>query len=161
MDEGSSVIPLAHLRGFRIANGAMAMRLWQVHSGDGRWIGTVDELLVDTTAGEVRYLDVEVENLLVTGRDRHVLIPVAHARPDARRCGTLVVDSLLAGAVCQLPTYPRGAVVRGGDAQYARPFAPAERTAPCGRDFPIRVVPAAPRAEPVARDTPASGPRAA
>lgn len=161
MDEGSPVIPLAQLRGFQIANGAMDMRLWQVHSGDGTWIGTVDELLVDTIASEVRYLDVEVENLLVTGRERHVLIPVAHARPDAEHSGTLVVDGLLARAVGQLPTYARGTVIRGGDAQYARPFAPAERTAPCGLDFPIRVVPAGSPAEPMARDIPASGPLAA
>jgi hypothetical protein len=161
MDEGSPVIPLAQLRGFRIANGAMDMRLWQVHSGDGRWIGTVDELLVDAVAGEVRYLDVEVENLLVTGRERHVLIPVAHARPDAERSGMLVVDTLTARAVRGLPTYHRDTVVQCGDARYARPFAAAERPGPCGLDFPIRVAQADPPAEPGAREVPASGPLAA
>ena len=161
MDEGSPVIPLAQLRGFRIANGAMDMRLWQVHSGDGRWIGTVDELLVDAVAGEVRYLDVEVENLLVTGRERHVLIPVAHARPDAERSGTLVVDTLPARAVRGLPAYHRGTAIPWGDARYARPFAAAERPVSCGLDFPIRVAQADPPAEPGARDLAASGSMAA
>lgn len=115
MDDGSRVIPLAQLQGFRIANGAFDMRLWQVHSADGRWIGTVDELLVDPATMEVRYLDVEVENLLVTGRERHVLIPVGHARPHAKLSCTVVVDALTAGAVAGLPTYDRGAAVRGAD----------------------------------------------
>jgi hypothetical protein len=161
MDEGSPVIPLTQLRGFRIANGAMDMRLWQVLSADGGRIGMVDELLVDTTAGEVRYLDVEVENLLVTGRERHVLIPVAHARPDAERSGTLVVEGLLARAVRRLPTYPRGAILRGGDTQYALPFAAAERPAASGLDFPIRVAAADSPAESRAQELIASEPLAA
>ncbi|HEX6912110.1 MAG TPA: PRC-barrel domain-containing protein, partial [Longimicrobium sp.] len=125
----------------------MDMRLWRVHSGDGRWIGTVDELLVDAVAGEVRHLDVEVENVLVTGRERHVLIPVAHARPDVERSGTLVVDTLTARAVRGLLTDHRDTVVQCGDARYARPFAAAERPGPCGLDFAIRVAQADPPAE--------------
>ncbi|HEU0299497.1 MAG TPA: PRC-barrel domain-containing protein [Longimicrobium sp.] len=138
MDDGSSVIPLALLREFRIANGALDMRLWQVHSGDGRWIGSVDELLVDTGTMEVRYLDVEVENLLVTGRERHVLIPVAHARPHAERSDTVVVDELPARAVARLPTYHRGAALGGTDAEYARPFAAMRDATPGTLDLPVR-----------------------
>lgn len=141
MEDGSRVIPLAQLQGFRIANGALDMRLWQVHSGDGRRIGSVDELLVDPATMTVRYLDVEVENLLVTGRERHVLIPVGHARPDARLSGTVVVDALSARAVAGLPTYDRGAVVSGADTGYERPFV-AERDAASRKlDLPIRMAP--------------------
>ncbi len=141
MDDGSRVIPLAQLRGFRIANGALDMRLWQVHSGDGRWIGSVDELLVDAVTMEVRYLDVEVENLLVTGRERHVLIPVAHARPDAERSNTVVVDELSARAVARLPLYHRGAALSGTDAEYAWPFAAARDARPGTLDLPVRLQP--------------------
>jgi hypothetical protein len=141
MEDGSRVIPLAQLQGFRIANGALDMRLWQVHSGDGRRIGSVDELLVDTATMEVRYLDVEVENLLVTGRERHVLIPVGHARPDARLSSTVVVDALSASAVAGLPTYDRGAAVRGADAEYVRPFVTGGDTGSRKLDLPIRVAP--------------------
>lgn len=160
MDEGSPVIPLAQLRGFRIANGAMDMRLWQVLSADGGRIGMVDELLVDT-AGEVRYLDVEVESLVVTGRERHVLIPVAHARPDAERSATLVVEGLPARAVRRLPTYSRGAILQSSDTRYATPFAAAERPASCGLDFPIRVAPARSPAESGALEMIAGEPLAA
>lgn len=142
MDDGSPVIPLAQLRGYRIANGALDMRLWQVHSDDGRPIGSVDELLVDAGTMEVRYLDVEVENLVVTGRERHVLIPVAHARPDAERSHTVVVDGLPARDVSRLPTYPRGEALPQADAKYARPFAAAGRASQPGElNFPIRVQP--------------------
>lgn len=139
MDDGSRVIPLAQLQGFRIANGALDMRLWQVHSGDGKWIGTVDELLVDTATMEVRYLDVEVENLLVTGRERHVLIPIGHARPDAKLSSTVVVDGLAARAVARLPDYDRGAVLAGTGAEYVLPFAGAWDPSSEKLDFPIRV----------------------
>ncbi|MBW3572020.1 MAG: PRC-barrel domain-containing protein [Gemmatimonadetes bacterium] len=141
MDDDSPVIPLAQLRGHRIANGAVDMRLWQVHSDDGRPIGSVDELLVDAETMEVRYLDVEVENLVATGRERHVLIPVAHARPDAERSRTVVVDGLAAQAVACLPTYARGAAVRSTDDEYARPFVAARRARGAGLDFPVRVQP--------------------
>lgn len=144
MDDSSRVVPLAQLQGFRIANGALDMRLWQVHSGDGRWIGTVDELLVDTATMEVRYLDVEVENLLVTGRERHVLIPAGHARPDAEHSNTVVVDGLAARAAARLPTYAPGAVLAGTSPEYVRPFAAARDAASEKLDFPVRV--AAPRA---------------
>lgn len=143
MDEGSRVIPLAQLRGYRMANGTLDMRLWEVESGDGRRIGNVDELLVDTGTMEVRFLDVEVENLLATGRERHVLIPVGHARADSERSGTVVVDGLPARAVRALPTYARGTALRGGDTEYARPFAAADGSVRKGcLDFPLRVQPA-------------------
>ncbi|HEX6367555.1 MAG TPA: PRC-barrel domain-containing protein [Longimicrobium sp.] len=142
MDDDSRVIPLAQLRGFRIANGAFDMRLWQVHSGDGRWIGNVDELLVDAATMEVRYLDVEVENLLATGRERHVLIPIDHARPDSERSSTVVVDGLAARAVARLPTYDRGTVVRGTDAEYVRPFVAARNAGSQEKlDLPLRAAP--------------------
>lgn len=141
MDDDSRVIPLAQLQGFRIANGAMDMRLWQVHSGDGRWIGTVDELLVDTATMEVRYLDVEVENLLVTGRERHVLIPIDHARPDTERSSTVVVDGLAARAVARLPAYDRGTVVWSTDAEYVRPFVAEPDATSQKLDIPIRAAP--------------------
>lgn len=162
MDDDGPVIPLAHLRGFRIANGALDMRLWHVHSCDGRRIGMVDELLVDPATMEVRYLDVEVENVLATGRERHVLIPIGNARPCAGRSGTLVVDGLPAHAVPGLPTYPRGTAVQGNEAELARPFAAADRPSrPAGLDFPIRVHPAHAAAESAGRGARGRGPQAA
>lgn len=142
MDGDGSAIPLAQLREYRIARGALDLRYMDVYSTDGRRIGAVDELLVDTDSMQVRYLDVEVENLAATGRERHVLIPVHRARTDPGLRHAVVVDGLAARDVAGLPSYRRGAGVRGGDAVVARAVRAAE---PSGTrtplDLPIRVEP--------------------
>ncbi|MBW3656354.1 MAG: PRC-barrel domain-containing protein [Gemmatimonadetes bacterium] len=56
-----------------------------VLSREKRQIGFVDHIVTDSSRGGAAYLDVEVENLIVCGRERHVLIPVRWARHDARR----------------------------------------------------------------------------
>lgn len=142
MDGDGSAIPLAQLRGCRIARGALDLRYRDVYSTDGRRIGAVDELLVDRASMQVRYLDVEVENLVATGRERHVLIPVHRACLDSRFRHAVVVEGLAARAVPRLPSYSRGAAVRGGDPVIARAVCepePSDTRIPL--DLPIRVEP--------------------
>lgn len=139
MDGGGSVVPLTQLRGWRLAEGALDPRGWDVSSGDGRRIGGVYDVLIDPATRTVCYLDVEVENLVATGRERHVLVPVARARtaPDLRR--TVIVEGLAARAVRQVPAYTRGAPVCPGDdgvAPYACEVQPDPAHAPLS---PIRV----------------------
>lgn len=55
------VTPLRNLRGYRIAEGAPDVRGWEVVGGDGRRIGSVNDLLVETAEGQVRYLDVQLD----------------------------------------------------------------------------------------------------
>lgn len=57
----SRVAPLRNLRGYRVAEGDPDVRGWEVVGGDRRRIGTVDDLLVDTPEGKVRYLDVQLD----------------------------------------------------------------------------------------------------
>lgn len=143
MDADWSAIPLSHLRGCRIAEGALELRGWDVCSAEGRWMGVVDDVLVDTGSMQVRYLDVEVENLIVTGRERHVLIPVDHACLDPKLRRTVVVASLAAREVPRLPSYSRGAAVREGDPAIPRALSAAD-AADAAReplDLPIRVEP--------------------
>ena len=59
---GPSVTPLSKLHNFRISQGDPDVRGWQVLGADGRQIGTVDDLLVDTEALRVRYLDVNLDS---------------------------------------------------------------------------------------------------
>lgn len=54
----SDVKPLSHLHNYRISEGDPDVRGWEVFGADGRKIGVVDDLLVDTEARQVRYLDV-------------------------------------------------------------------------------------------------------
>ncbi len=63
--EGSTAHPrvaaLRNLRGYKVADGDPDVRGWEVAGGDGLRIGTVNDLLVDTVAGKVRYLDIELD----------------------------------------------------------------------------------------------------
>jgi hypothetical protein len=141
MDTDARSIPLSHLRGYRIADGSLELRGWDVCSAEGRWIGVVDDVLVDTGSMQVRYLDVEVENLIVTGRERHVLIPVDHARRDPKRRRTVVVAGLAAREVSRLRAYSRGAAVGEADPMIVRPMPAAAALAQAALDLPIRVEP--------------------
>jgi hypothetical protein len=57
----SHATPLRNLRGYRVADGDPDVRGWEVVGGDGRRIGTVNDLLVDTAGSKVRYLDVQLD----------------------------------------------------------------------------------------------------
>lgn len=58
----SRVAALRNLRGYKVAEGDPDVRGWEVTGGDGLRIGTVNDLLVDTVAGKVRYLDIELDS---------------------------------------------------------------------------------------------------
>src|SRR3712207_8809180 len=90
------VVPLKQLDDFKVAEGEPDVRGWEVMSSDGRKIGEVDELLIDTNAMKVRYLDVEVDRgMIAEGGDRHVLVPIGYARLERDR-DCVVVDNLSA-----------------------------------------------------------------
>ncbi|MFL6195655.1 MAG: PRC-barrel domain-containing protein [Thermoanaerobaculia bacterium] len=64
---GGSVVPLRRLHNFRISEGDPDVRGWEVMGADGRRIGEVDDLLVDSEALRVRYLDVILDPRLLAG----------------------------------------------------------------------------------------------
>jgi len=85
---------LAHVQ---IADGEPDLRGWEVKGPAGRRVGTVSDLLVDTGAMKVRYLEVELDP--PTAREmahasgdtdprikasRHALVPIGIARLDQR-----------------------------------------------------------------------------
>jgi uncharacterized protein (TIGR02271 family) len=124
-NEMDRVVPLNQLHGYEVADDDPDIRGWQVLAGDGRGIGEVDQLLVDTDAMKVRYLDVDLDDGLAG--DRHALVPIGYARldPDQRR---VFVDGLSATQVAALPAYGHGPVTRDMDEEFNRPFAGASRT---------------------------------
>jgi uncharacterized protein (TIGR02271 family) len=80
-----NVVPLDDLNDFEVADDNPDVRGWDVVTSDGRKVGEVDELLVDTAAMKVRYLDIELDKeIRGSDRDRHVLIPIGQARLDDR-----------------------------------------------------------------------------
>ncbi|HEX2078968.1 MAG TPA: PRC-barrel domain-containing protein [Longimicrobium sp.] len=119
------VVPLGQLDDFRVAEGDPDVRGWEVRASDGRKIGEVDELLVDTSAMKVRYLDVDLDAddvVLSGGHDRHVLIPIGYARLERDR-DCVTVDGLASSDVARLPAYGQGPLTRDFEASVRESFA--------------------------------------
>jgi uncharacterized protein (TIGR02271 family) len=74
------VAPLSDLSDYEVADHDPDVRGWDVIAADGRKIGEVEDLIVDTGAMKVRYLDVEVDKDFRADDNRRILIPVGQAR---------------------------------------------------------------------------------
>ncbi len=127
--EGASpaLSSLSDLRDFTVADGDPDVRGWDVFTGEGRRIGEVHDLLVDTAAMKVRYLDVHLDRELLsavkrpTAGDRHVLIPIGRARLD-RQADRILVDSLRTEDILDLPDYDHGPISREHEAALLQRF---------------------------------------
>ena len=115
-DDMDRVVPLDQLNDFKVADGDPDVRGWEVLASDGRRIGEVDELLIDTNAMKVRYLDVEVEDGLMAEPDRHVLVPIGYARLDRDR-DCVVVDNVASGDLRAMPAYDHAPLTRDFETQ--------------------------------------------
>jgi photosynthetic reaction center H subunit len=80
-------------------------RGWRIASSDGRDVGLVKDLIVDTVEMKARYLDVEVDRTVSPDRDRRVLVPTeAVSVGDAeRRQRRIVVTDARADALAREP----------------------------------------------------------
>jgi hypothetical protein len=111
-DEATS--PLVHSRDldhFKIPDGDPDPRGWDVKTAEGRDIGKVSDLLVDTATGRVRYLELAVDKDVVkTGARDYYLIPVGEARLNDDHDD--VVVNLSAADLADVPVYERGHVSR-------------------------------------------------
>jgi sporulation protein YlmC with PRC-barrel domain len=117
------VVPLGQLDDFKVAEGDPDVRGWEVLASDGRKIGEVDELLVDTNAMKVRYLDVDVDDGVIgDGMDRHVLIPIGYARLEQER-DCVMVDGLASADLNALPSYDQGPLTRDFESSVRDSFA--------------------------------------
>jgi len=129
------IIPLDELDDFKVADGDPDVRGWEVLSSDGRKIGSVDNLLVDTAAMKVRYLDVDIDgDLLEDDKDRHILIPIGYARLDEDD-DRILVDALDSTRLRQIPAYRHEPLTREYETSLQTHF--DNRTTPSreGTDF--------------------------
>lgn len=111
-DELDRVVPLDELDDYTVAEGDPDVRGWDVLSADGRKIGEVDNLLVDTAAMKVRYLEVDVDRDLLEGSgDRHILVPIGFARLHEED-DQVLVDTLNSSDVMGLPEYHQAPLTR-------------------------------------------------
>lgn len=111
-DELDRVVPLDELNDFKVAEGDPDVRGWDVMSADGRKIGEVENLLVDTAAMKVRYLEVDVDReMLEASGERHILVPIGYARLD-ENADQVRVEALNSTDVRALPEYRREGLTR-------------------------------------------------
>ena len=107
------VVPMNQLSGYKVADGEPDIRGWDVMTSDGRRLGRVDDLLVDTQANKVRYVEVE------GGTQGHVTIPIGYARLE-RDSKQVLVDRLSDDQFQALPAYDRGPVTRDYEERVGR-----------------------------------------
>ena len=99
------------MSGFKLPEGDPDPRGWDVRTADGQKLGKVEDLMVDTATGRVRYLEVAVDKDVVkAGGREYALVPVGSARLDDDRDD--VVVSLNLADVAGIPAYERGRVSR-------------------------------------------------
>jgi uncharacterized protein (TIGR02271 family) len=119
-DNRERVGPLSDLNDFKVASDDPDVRGWDVISADGRKIGEVEELIVDTGAMKVRYLDVEVNKDFRASDDHRILIPIGQARLHEDE-DHVHVNALTSTEVRSLPRYS-GNWSRNEEEQFRRHF---------------------------------------
>ena len=102
------LVRLQDMHGFKVADGDIDPRGWDVKAADGTRVGEVDSLIVDQSAMLVRYLDVKLDRKALSLSDeRHVLVPIGGARLDDARDDVLL-GSMSATDLAALPPYTHG-----------------------------------------------------
>lgn len=110
-DNARAVAPglLAHLSDidddYMIADPFPDFRDWKVTLPDGRRVGKVEDVIVDTSTMTGRYIEVKVDrDVLLSDEDRWVLVPVESARVDSDET-RVVIDHLPAGGLDGAPRH--------------------------------------------------------
>lgn len=78
--ERQALIPISTLESWTVCEGEPDVRGWEVRSLAGRPLGAVGDLLIDGTAGEVVFLDIDL-----TANDRRTFVPARMVRFDRAR----------------------------------------------------------------------------
>ncbi len=111
---GSATPALLHLSDMddcEIADGEPDIRGWDIKTMDGRKIGEVDDLLVDTQQMKVRYMEVSLDDEFGTDEHhRQAVLPIGSARLDDDE--DEVVVNMRAEDLRGLPPYTRNAFSR-------------------------------------------------
>ncbi len=89
--------PLAELPRFRIKKGEPDIRGWSVYTSNGREVGSVDDLLVDTSIGEAVMLEIDLKDV-----DRRTAAPMRAAWID-RAHRRVILDSAFLTPDTELP----------------------------------------------------------
>jgi photosynthetic reaction center H subunit len=100
---------LAHLKDlkdFDIPKGEPDPRGWDVKTEDGTKIGKVEDLLVDTGLGRIRYVEVKLKGDVADRADKeYILIPIGAARLDDEHDDVII--SVSQANLAGIPAYDR------------------------------------------------------
>jgi sporulation protein YlmC with PRC-barrel domain len=122
---------LAHLKDlkeFMIADASSDIRGWRVTRRDGRSVGAVDDLIVETTELEVRYLAVQLDHDVIgSAEDRWVLVPARAARIHDIH-DRVVIDWLPVAGLAGAPHTARATPNAAQERAIRDYFAPSSRT---------------------------------
>jgi uncharacterized protein (TIGR02271 family) len=134
---------LHDLDDYEVAEGYPDPRGWTVRSADGRDVGKVRDLIVDTGSMRTRYLAVRLDDYFTDERGEYdVLVPIGAARLDDDG-DNVIVNELTAARIASLPAYDPRSLTRdqehelrthftSGDAMSAGTIGPG---ATAGSDF--------------------------
>jgi photosynthetic reaction center H subunit len=119
----SQLARVGELSDYEVADYHSDVRGWDVVASDDRKIGDVKELIADTSAMKVRYLDIELDSdFRRTDEESRVLVPIEHARliedDDVVR-----LDAVTSLEARDIPTH-RGTFDRDYEGRVARIFPP-------------------------------------
>jgi sporulation protein YlmC with PRC-barrel domain len=110
-DDAPAIAPglLAHLSDidddYMIADPTPDVREWRVALPDGRRVGRVDDVVVDTSTMTAKYLEVKLDPEVMLGEeDRWVLVPVESVQVDTA-APRVVVDRLPVGELADMPRH--------------------------------------------------------
>jgi photosynthetic reaction center H subunit len=114
---------VGELSDYEVADHHPDIRGWDVVASDDRKIGDVKELIADTTAMKVRYLDIELDSdHRRSDEESRVLVPIEHARliedDDVVR-----LDAVASHQARDIPTH-RGTFDRDYEGRVTRMFPP-------------------------------------
>jgi hypothetical protein len=94
--EREKLLPLSTLDSWTVSDGEPDIRGWEITTVNNRQLGTVEDLLVDTDAGEVVLIDVDLP-----GSDRHTYVPIRVVQIDRARRVVLMDSADLPEAAVQ------------------------------------------------------------
>jgi hypothetical protein len=110
---------------YKVASDDPDVRGWDVLDSTGNKIGEVDELIVDTAAMKVRYLEVDVDNdLFDVDDDHHILIPIGSATLE-HSSKNVMVPTLDKNAIASYPAYRGETISRDYENELLAAFSPA------------------------------------
>jgi photosynthetic reaction center H subunit len=116
-ERSERIVSMEQAGEFRVAEGQPDVRGWEVVAADGRRIGEVDDLLVDTGAMKVRYLEVDLDARdLGLPEERTVLVPIGYARLE-REGSRVRVEEITSADLAEYPAYGGQGVTRSHEAE--------------------------------------------